>query len=110
MKARDAAFELSFKTFLTTGSPSIETPPAPTPNICVGTSSATTSDTPNNILKEESTAINNNKHEDTIVTIIKEEFVNLQSIFEDYSDVESTKNITTNNITTITEKNPILQI
>ena len=77
MKARDAVSELLLKTFLTTGSPPIKTPPALTPNICIETSSATTIDTPNNIFEEESTIINNNKHKDTIVTIIEEEFVNL---------------------------------
>ena len=61
-------------------------------------------DTPNNITAEESTAINNNKHIDTIETITKEEFVNLQSIIEDYSNKKSIKNITFNNSTTITEE------
>ena len=46
------------KTNLTTGRPLIENPPASTPNICIETSSKTTSDTPNNKFKEESTATN----------------------------------------------------
>jgi len=65
----------------------------------------TTIDTPNNISKAESTAINNSKHKDTTVPVIEEEFVNLQLIFED-SDEESTENITSDNSTstTITEE------
>lgn len=51
----------------------ISCPLAPTPNICIADSLETTIDTPNYIIEEESTAINNNKHKDTTtVTITKE--------------------------------------
>ena len=50
------------------------------------------------------TKIFNFFNKDTTVPVIDEEFVNLLSIFEDYSDEESTKNTTTNNSTTITEE------
>ena len=58
----------------------IACPPAPIPNISIEDSSATTINTSNNIMEEGSTAINNNKHKDTIETITEEKFVNLRLV------------------------------